>query len=268
MMIQIKFIFYIVYLLGIFAIDKELLSSENYFHKKCLQAEDYRGCIKVNKKTNQEIFDNKNDDCGPNINAVDNWCFAGEGTDLLGEQKIKGWLYKELPSKKANMYVDLQMRQLNVNGAYGKYLIGKSILRTYREFIADRPMREKIVGDSKTTCNQFGRGFGDVFGNPSYSSFNFSGTMFCKTSPPRTSLIPGQKGQTEGINQDVIESIYDCDAKEYSYKYTTFETSKLSKWQPILKWIQPHIVASCRDYMLLPKSNSSEYSESKLRPSD
>lgn len=251
-------------------------------HKYCKNAKDYKGCVRSiqnsnNSKSSIESMPEE-DNCFGALNAVESWCFAGKGKDFLGEEKIRGWLYREVPEHKMVSYAKPTTSQLKVDNQYGRYLITKTIVRSFREFIADRPMQEVIVGGTKTDCsisgfgttntygNSYGSSYGDSSLNHRFRSFNnYSGSMNCETSAPQTMWMPGQIGQSEGVNQYIFRDIIDCDTKEFANIFSKRKGNKLSEWQKVKGINEGLATKDCRNYMLLPKSKNIEFAKTKLR---
>ena len=239
-------------------------SDDLILHKKCLKAADYKGCVKSNKKFTKSLG-SKGDICNKNKNAVDGFCLAGEGKDLLNQPKITGWVYKELPQFKGNMYLNPDFEQLKVNNNYGRYLTTKYIVRTFREFIPDRAPQEVTIGDSKTFCTQSGLGSTYFFGDSSRGSTNYFGNINCTTTNPEKTFIGGQYGQTEGVNQNVYLAIYDCDKKEYSSKLLSEKNEELSEWKPVGGFPLALLNESCQLYLMRPQSPIKDFAKIKLR---
>ena len=247
-------------------------------HKQCLNAKDYKGCIKINSNQSQGYKNQEKDNCFGYKNAVEAWCLAGSGKDFLGEEKIKGWAYKEVPEHKMVLYINPTLSQLKVDNSYGRYLIKTSILRSFRKFIADRPMQQTTVGGTKTDCSISGYGssniYGDAFGDTGFNNRfrslnNFYGSMKCNTSSPETMWIPGQIGQSEGVDQDKYHDIIDCDKREFANITSKIVSNKtvtqLSNWNPVAGVKKSLASKGCKDYMLLPLSNNLEYEKIKIR---
>ena len=239
-------------------------SDDLILHEKCLKAADYKGCVKSNKKVTKG-FNSKGDICDKNTNAVDGFCLAGEGKDLLDRPKITGWIYRELPELKGNIYINPDFKQLIVNNNFGRYLTTKYIVRTFREFIPDRAPQEITIGDSKTFCTQSGLGSTYFFGDSRRGSTNYFGNLNCTTKNPEKALIGGQYGQTEGVNQNVYLSIYDCDTREYSTKLLSEKNENLSEWKPVGGFSRSLLNESCELYLMRPKSDIKDFAKIKLR---
>ncbi len=247
-----------------------LYSSDVFeFHKKCLKAKDYKGCIDSNKKIfNSETnggFNRNEDYCEKNQDPINNFCIAGKGNDLLGEAKINGWLYKEFPEFQANFYVNPNLKQLEVDNEFRRYLETTFIIRSFREYIPDRAPQQVTIGDSKTKCWQSGFGSTYFFGDSSRGTTNYSGSINCKTESPETTFIGGQKGQAEGVNTSIQLAIFDCDTGEFATKYINKEDSQLSEWEPLGGIFKALVDEGCRNYLLKSKSNRNEFSDKTLR---
>ena len=247
-----------------------VLANDDFeFHKKCLKAKDYLGCINSNKNIisskNRDIFNQKEDYCEKNENSIDNFCIAGKGNDLLGEPKITGWLYKELPELEANIYLNPSLKQLKVDNEIGRFLETSFIIRSYREYIPDRAPQRVTIGDVKTNCWQSGFGSTYFFGDSGRGSTNYSGSVNCRTEVPNSTFIGGQRGQNEGVDKSFHLAIYDCEMKEFATKSLSVEEDELSEWQEIGGILGGLANMGCKNYLTLPKSNKNDFSDKSLR---
>ncbi len=246
-------IFCLILLSELLVRNKLYASKNNTLHKECLKAADYKGCLdtleKYEFKDELPITKNKlpkEDLCFGGGNAVETWCIAGKGKDLLGKEKIRGWEYKESPENNLTVYQSRDIKSLNVNNDFSRYIIRKVIIRRYREFIADRAPQQRIKGGSYTNCT--------------VSSF---GSINCFSSGPKTELYGGRTGQTEGVDEFYYSEIYDCDKKETTLK------SKFNKIEE-LNWRSPGfskllLNEACRNQYSLSESSIKEFANKKLR---
>lgn len=234
--------------------NKLLASNKNKLHEECLKAADYKGCLDTLEKyeinTNLPITKKNKlpneDKCFGGVNAVDAWCIAGKGKDLLGKSKLRGWFYRESPENQLTLYQSTDIKSLNVNNDFGRYITRKVIMRKYREFIADRAPQQRIKGGSYSNC-----------------TVNSFGSINCFSSAPKTELYGGRTGQTEGVDEFHYSEIYDCDKKEKTLK------SKFHKIDE-LKWEAPGFSKlifseACRNQYFLSKSSITEFADKKLR---
>ena len=155
------------------------------FHKECLEARDYEGCIKV--KSGQANTASS-DECEPF-----KWCIADTGTDMLGMPKIKGWGMRSNPSDQSVGYRRPRMQKVNVRGKTNRYIIKEMIIRYYQSPRAAIAGSTTSIGSSSTNCTGYGS------------------TINCTTTPAPTFTSPGIPGRTGGVIQIRSAEIVDCE---------------------------------------------------------
>tara|TARA_Y100000994_G_scaffold176494_1_gene145622 strand:+ start:248 stop:973 length:726 start_codon:yes stop_codon:yes gene_type:complete len=215
------------------------------------------------------------DNCFDKKNAVEGWCVAGNGLDLLGERKIQGWLYSEFPDKKTTIYLNHKFKQLEVNGAFNRYMISMSIMRNFRNYKPDIPISRIQVGETKTKCNYSGFESSSIFGNTNsfnsaFSSHRFKGysntfgSMNCKTDEPDTMLVGGQIGHPEGVDQMTSNEIIDCKKMKFTSYVIDENEPRLYEWREIGGLLKPIANAFCSKYIMQPKSMITSFKNKEI----
>jgi hypothetical protein len=244
--------------------DTEVVSEiDQKTHKLCLKAKDYKGCFKANNINSEEVIkgtklkpakdknalliqalensiSNSEDECFGLPNAIENYCVAGVGKDLLGQMKIKGWLYKEFPAEQNTIYIDPYPKQLKVNNKFGRYLISNYISRKFRPYSAPIPRTTITTGNTTTNCTQGGqirrKSNSYELRSKLRSNYTYQGTINCKTSSPNTMSLPGKSGKPEGIETTIIQLIIDCKNNEFTTRVKSkssvgeFPVKKIESW--------------------------------------
>ena len=124
------------------------------------------------------------------------WCIASKGKDLLGMEKIPGWLYKQSYAHRTVGYRPLLPQKVNVRGTTDRYFSRRLIMRYYQAPEDPTPPTTTTIGEDKTTCE-------------SHSIYSTT-TIECSTTPATTVVTPGKTGRRGGVRQVVYDTIYDC----------------------------------------------------------
>ena len=124
------------------------------------------------------------------------WCIASKGKDILGMDKITGWLYKQSYAHRTVGYRPLLPQKVNVRGGTNRYFSRRLIMRYYQAPVDPTPPTTTTIGQEKTTCQS--------------SSIYSSTTIECTTTPAETVITPGKPGRRGGVRQVVYDTIYDC----------------------------------------------------------
>ena len=161
--------------------------------------------------------------------------------DLLGEAKINGWLYKEFPEFQGNFYVNPNLKQLEVDNEFRRYLETTFIIRSFREYIPDRAPQQVTIGDSKTKCWQSGFGSTYFFGDSSRGTTNYSGSINCKTESPETI-------EYIVINDVIKECLKNIDTQNYVIKFDEINRVQTSGRPIQLKRAFQNIIDNSKRY--------------------
>jgi len=124
------------------------------------------------------------------------WCIASKGKDILGMDKITGWLYKQSYAHNTVGYRPLLPQKVNVRGTTNRYFSRRLIMRYYQAPEDPTPPTTTTIGEDKTTCE-------------SHSIYSTT-TIECTTTPATTVVTPGKPGRRGGVRQVVYDTIYDC----------------------------------------------------------
>ncbi len=199
----------------------------------CLKARDYKGCIESIKRQDElkpKDISSSGDNCFGNNSPIYHWCIAGNGNDLQGKPKIKGWGYTEIPEGKLTLYIDTSWAQLDVSKAKSRYIATTVINRTFRPYKASQPERQ-IIKDNKLKldCDE--------------NSFNRSDDIeiTCRASSEiDMQTIAGKTGHPEGVREWAERIIVDCwdqdfiikriNSRKYSWENYIQENMK---WEPL-----------------------------------
>ena len=170
-------------------------------HEKCLKAADYTGCVKTQTYGAQS----------PNntIEVCDkfDWCLAQKGQDSLGMPKVDGWKYKTLANGDVK-YEEIASEKVGPDGAFTslwhaiphkgerRYVGLRSVRHSYDSGAAGRPGYRQSFGPSRTSCS-------------GYDSGGLA-TVFCNTTPPISTYIPGTSGRPAGMVREFLVTVFDC----------------------------------------------------------
>ena len=170
-----------------------IASPNDQIHKLCLEARDYKGCVKAHRNKNidsKKGFSQKEKCWGKN----DRTCIANEGTDFLGMPKIVGWKYVNQIPDLTIWYFENIPRKVKVRGEYGRYIEIRAIKRM--QFSPQAGTPGTVYGGGQTDC--FDSGYG---------------TFSCSSSTPIIS--PGTPSTPGGIGQILSRFIIDCEDNTY-----------------------------------------------------
>ncbi len=172
----------------------------------CNDARDYEGCMnyQAQKATRSNQSNQSDSDCD-----MAGWCIAGDGKDILGMPKLKGWRYIQDPVNRRVGYTEHttrkhrigkleftlpKMYKVMVRGEYGRYIGRRRIIRWYQEYKAGTSARNLTLGNATTNC----------------TSTYFGSGLNCTTTPANKITIPGKSAVPSGVRQGRIDVIIDC----------------------------------------------------------
>lgn len=164
------------------------IKSDSSSHKKCLEAKDYEGCMRVQSGQPTSPRKQIQDNCMPN-----KWCTASAGIDALGRQKIEGWSMIYRPSKRSVLYRRPSAQKVNVRGRTDRYFQIEMLLRHVVDPVSGIAPSSTSIGSSRTNCTA-GVGY----------------TVNCTTTPPLTINTPGRAASPGGITDSSSIYVYDC----------------------------------------------------------
>jgi hypothetical protein len=200
---------YVALIKSLSNMNAQAATSQNTNHQaECLNARDYEGCMRFHG--------------GSKVNEICNslqagWCIADEGNDILGAPKLKGLLYRSMPSKMMVTYKSLKPARLTVRGDSSRYISTNFAIRKQRESRAGRIID---VGAAITSCSAI------------------NGSLSCITIPP---LTLSSAGVTGGVSTQAYSIIIDCIDKTYAtYKggmrFTNWEILPDNMWTYEKSW--------------------------------
>ena len=230
---------------------KECLNSKDYEgcmnHQKCLKVSDYEGCMRFNS-TPTSNSSNSSEGIDKEVCYQNGFCIAGDGRDILGMPKIKGWQYKEFPERMAVAYTnDFKVK---VRGSYGRYVESVVVYRNYQS---------PKAGTTGTAPSSFT--YGQRRTNCTGYDTTYNTTINCRTTPATTINLPGIAGRPAtpgGMTQWTSNHIFDCKEKTLGIHLD----SRLSgKWKPIPPKLSVKAKYLCSVINTLPESSFMKYAE-------
>lgn len=170
-------------------------------HEKCLRAADYSGCV------NTQTYGAKSPN--PPVEPCDkyNWCIAGKGRDSLGMEKIEGWMYKTLVNGDVK-YEEVKSEKVSPGGIYERlwyaiphkgekrYVGYRTVRHSYDTGSPGSPGYRQTFGPNTTSCSGYGSGG--------------LATIFCNTTPPMSTYVPGTSGRPAGFKREFLVGVFDC----------------------------------------------------------
>tara|TARA_B100000674_G_C37899700_1_gene943104 strand:- start:272 stop:988 length:717 start_codon:yes stop_codon:yes gene_type:complete len=165
-------------------------SETNLMHKKCLEARDYAGCMRVQSGSKATTRESSDQQCEPY-----KFCTATAGMDPLGRPKIQGWRMKYKPSERSVTYLRPSFRKVNVRGETNRYVEFEMLIRFIEDPRAATAPTTTTIGSSQTNCTGYGS------------------WISCSTTPPATITLPGSAGRTGGIREVSYITVIDCKDK-------------------------------------------------------
>ena len=184
-------------------------SKANLRHKKCLEARDYAGCMRVQSGSRTPAPESAHQQCEPY-----KWCTATAGMDPLGRPKIEGWRMQYDPSGRSVIYRRPSFRKANVRGETNRYVEFEQLVRIVQDPVAAIAPTTTTIGSAQTNCT----GYGSM--------------VSCSTTPASTITLPGRAGSTGGIRDVSFITLVDCKDKTAGMHRNGKLTGKWNKVDP------------------------------------
>ena len=199
-------------------------------HKKCLQAKDYAGCVKIATSQNTSSLGRTN--CKP-----DGRCWITvPGMDIFGMKQPLGWLYYETDDGTRVNYFSPTVYRVPHNKQEHRYLARTEIVRYYKN-------------PKEGSSGSFIGG-----GSASTSCVDYGGSFSCSTTSSPSTYIPGRSATPGGVRSERFTRVVDCKDKTYA-SYNRIDESKTSYgWHPASEssWSMEIIDEFCSKARTLP----------------
>ena len=175
----------------LFLLNSSLHAENNSsFHKRCLQASDYEGCMDFHNGDNKPKVNKITKDCSKKL------CYPNDikpSTDNLGMKVLEGWYFADKPLERMSIYWDPAIYRINSGGETGRFFHMRSIYRRFRKGRSGTSGYFSYSGSQTIDCDQ------SPYGN-----------INCTTTSPSSNYVPGTPGRAPEIIQKRVDVIYDC----------------------------------------------------------
>ena len=241
--VQLKFIF-IAFIIG--ALPPSSWSASEDAHSACLDAQDYQGCVLVQKCMKAKDISGCIESIKTKTGGSNQAPIPQDDLDFLGKKKIEGMTPYEDPSGRQVFYVDHQfIAKLKVRSVYGRYLYFPYTRRYEVPAQPEVPGYWSQIKAAETKCN-----------------WN-QGSYKCTAKPATGYWVPKKEAVPAYITTEGSDAVVDCKDK----------TAKWSKdnrrWRSATSGFITYVMNDyCSRVKSLPSAPLTKYAKGEPTPDE